>query len=74
MRIATPNAYGLRKKQIIVVYVKNKPYQARFIETKIDVCIDGRKEVWELERIDVRESKMFVTYKLKEVNKYETGG
>lgn len=53
--------------------MRNNPYQQRFIERKIEICIDGRKEVWELEDISVEKTKMFVTYKLKEHSKYKMG-
>lgn len=44
----------------------------RFINRRIEINIDGYSELWELERVDVGESKMYVTYKLKEHSKYKT--
>jgi len=51
---------------------EKKPYQERFLERIVNVCEDGRKEIWELEETSVGESKMYVTYRLKRIEKYET--
>ena len=45
----------------------------RFISKKIDINIDGNREVWEFEKVYVVQDEMFVKYKLKGVEKYETG-
>ena len=48
-------------------------FRERFLPKVIEIHIDGKFELWELERLNASESKMNVTYRLKRTGKYETG-
>lgn len=43
----------------------------RFIDKRIDINIDGKYEVWELEETRFGESSLWVRYRLKDSGSYK---
>ena len=50
----------------------NNEERERFISRNIEINVDGIQEIWKVDKIYTINDRMYVRYKLKERNVYET--